>query len=66
MARNHKIAVRLTDAEYWYLRRHAIMCNRDAVQVMRDALHEYVIAREGDGVALHLLRGSPPSRTEST
>lgn len=61
MAREHKVGVRLNDAEYWYLRRLAMTSGQDATQIMREALHEYVIARDS-GAAIHLLRGTSPGR----
>ncbi len=55
--RGQSVKVRLSDVEYWYLRRAADREGVSVPQKVRQILREDIIAREGEGAAVCLVRG---------
>ena len=60
MARDQKTVVRLNEAERHFLARYANDHGKTLPETLRIILQEHIIAREGVGVSIYLLRGEVP------
>ncbi len=60
MAREHKVALRMNEPEHFYISQYSSTADQSVPDYLRRLVHEDILNKEGEGAAVHLLRGSLP------